>query len=137
MKAVGAEQLFGFVQAAKFGELRAEGLHRTVDHAFLISQHELGAFVERGLQGFVGLEAPIRQHHRFEVGLERGIGRDGRVKPPPHQRARRRVVFQQLIVDGQLQALQHRHRRAAQQGRKPAVEGANLHRAAAGQNGAI
>ncbi len=137
VNAVGAEQLFRFIEAAKFGELQAKRLHRAVDHTFFIGQRELGALVERGLQGLVSLETPIGQHHRLKVGLERRISRNRRIKPSPHQRARRCVVLQQLVVHRQFQALQHRHRRAAQQGRKPAVEGADLHRAAAGQNGAI
>ena len=70
------------------------------------------------------------QHHRFKVSSQSCVSNQRRIKAPPDQRLGRAIVFQQFIVDGQAKALQGRHGRTAQQGRKPAVEGADLHWAA-------
>ena len=134
---MGAQPVFGRSQPGKLGKLRAKGLHRGINHALFIGQRELGALVQRALQGLVGLEAAVSQHHGFKVGLERLVGRQGRVKAPPHQGAGRGLVFQQFVIDRQAQALQHGHRGAAQQGRKPAVKGADLHRTPAEQHRAV
>ena len=124
-------------QPGKLGKLHAKGPHRGVDHAFFIGQRELGSLIQCGPQRLIGLKAAMRLHHGFEIGLQRRIGQQRCIKAPPHQRTRRRVVFQQLVIDRQAQSLQHRHRRAAQQRRKPAVKGTNLHRTPAGQHGAV
>ena len=118
------------------GQLRvllAKGLHRTVGGADGVGQSKLHAFVERGLQGFFRLRTAIGQHHGFKISLQGWFVQQCLVKPPPHQRPGLAVVFQQLVIDRQTQVLQHRHRRTAQQGGKPAMESADLHRTAAGQ----
>ncbi len=114
---------------------------RLVHHALGVGQGELGALVQRRLQGFFGLRAAVLKHHRFEVGLqaaaELALRHQRRIEPPPHQRLGRCVVFQQLVVGGQLHLLQDGQRRRAQQGGKPAVEGADLHLSPALQHALI
>ena len=117
--------------------MRAESFHRLVRHAGRVGQCELDPFVECRLQGFFSLRATISKDDGFEVGLQRRFTDQRLVITPPDQCPGLTVVFQQVVVDGQVQALQHRYRGAAQQGRKPAVKGANLHRPAGGQHGRI
>ena len=131
------QRVFGGSQPGEFRKLVAESLHRRVDDPGLISQGKLDPFVERRLQRLARLKPAMRLHHGLKVSAKQFVGHQHRVKPPPDQRPRRCVVFQQLVIDGQAQALQHRHRRVAQQRRKPAVEGTNLHRAPAGQHGTV
>ena len=121
----------------QLGVLLAKGLHRTVDGAGGIGQGKLNTFVERRLQGFFRLRAAIGQHHGFKICLQGRLVQQGLVKTPPHQRPGLAVVFQQFVIDRQPQVLQHRHGRTAQQGGKPAVKGADLHRTAAGQQARV
>ena len=131
---VGAEVVLGRVQPGKLGVLLGKVLHRVVHHAVGIGQRKLNAFVERGVQRFVGLGAAMLEDDSFKVGFQRGIGQQRAIKRPPHQRFGGRVVFQQLVVGGQFHLRQHGQRRTAQQGGKPAVKGAHLHLTPAGQN---
>ena len=125
------------IEGGKFRKKSRKRLNRRIDHAFFVGQQKLGALVQRGLQGLVGLKAAVAAHQRFKIGLERGVRHHGCIKPPPDQRARRAVVFEQLVIHRHFQPVQHRHGRIAQQGGKPAVKGANLHRAAVGEHGAV
>ena len=114
---------------------------RRFKHAVRVGQRKLHTLAQRGFQGFFGLEAAMAAHHGFEV-LPRGlvlhvVFQQRRIKAPPHQRHGARVVFQQLVVGGQAQRLQHGQGCGTQQGRKPAVEGANLHRAPLQQQGLV
>ena len=79
----------------------------------------------------------MRQHHRLEVVLQRGLGQQRGIKAPPDQRPGRRIVLQQLVIQRQALLLQHRQRGAAQQCSKPAVKSAYLHRAAGIQNALV
>ena len=135
---VGAQVVFGFGQAGKVGVLLAERQHRFFHHALCVGQGKFGAFVKSGLQGLVGLAAPVIQDHGLVVGLETvlpGLCRVIRIissqqrgiKPPPHQGLGGGIVLQQLVVGRQLHLLQKVQRGAAQKGCKPAVKGTNLH----------
>ena len=121
----------------QLGKVRGDRLYRLLHHAVRIGQAKLHALDQRCLQSFVGLRTAMRHHHGAKVLPQRLAGRHLGVKAPPHQGARRAVVFEQLVVHGQAQALQHRHRGRAQQGGKPAVKRTNLHRTPTGQHRAV
>ena len=107
--------------------------HRCFKHTVCICQGKLHTLGQRGFQRFFGLEAAMDRHHGFEIlpscPTLRVILQERRIKTPPHQRHSGGVVFQQLVIGGQLQSLKHRQRCSAQQGRKPTVKGAYLYRA--------
>ena len=120
----------GVRQMGEIGERLSKRFHRIVNHPRRVSQHELNPFAQGFLQRFDGLEAAQPRHVVEEVLTLFGQSCNGSVKTRPDQRNRLGVVFQQLVGRGQSEFLQHRERCAAQQGRKPAVKGAHLHRTA-------
>ena len=76
---VGAQVVFGFGQAGKVGVLLAERQHRFFHHALCVGQGKFGALVQSGLQGLVGLAAPVIQDHGLVVGLQAVLPGFGRV----------------------------------------------------------
>ena len=142
---LGAQKIVRRFQPGKVRVRIAKVLHGRVNNALGIGQHKLGALVQRGGQRFFGLGAAVVKHHGFKVGFQvladftggLGVGHQGGIKAPPHQRFGGGVVLQQLVVGGQFHALQYRQRRTAQQGGKPTVKGAHLHLAPAGQDALV
>ena len=85
-------------QVGKLNELFGKMWHRTIDHALRISQSEFSSFIQRTLQGLIGLKTTMRQHHSFEIGFQRRVRHQRGVKAPPNQRFGGTVVFKQLVI---------------------------------------
>ena len=130
---VGHQPGSGCGVACECGELHIPGLHRCVDHTGFIGECELHTARQGTRQRLVGLCAAMGGHHGVVVGLQARIGQHGRIKRQPNLGNGFGVVLQQFVVRGQSHVLQHGQRGGAQQCGKPAVEGADLHRAASGQ----
>ncbi|GAO22102.1 hypothetical protein ALISP_1922 [Alicycliphilus sp. B1] len=111
----------------------AERRHRRIDDARLVRQQELHALVQRRLQRLVRLRAAMHGDDGLVVGAQRVVAGHGLQEWPPNLGLGLRVVFEQLVVRGQAPLLQQRQRGRGKQRGKPAVEGADLQRAAAGQ----
>ncbi len=136
-RSVGQQQGPRLRHALKGWKCFAEMRHRRQHGAPRIGQLELDAPLQCRLQRPLGLEPTVAGHHRPVVSQRVGLAQQARLERPPHLGHGPGVILQQLVSHRQAQAVQHRQRRRAQQGGKPAVEGANLHRPALGQQGLI
>ena len=96
-----------------------------------------GAAAQGCGQGFLRLRSAVFGSHSAVVGAQRGVGRHGGLERAPEGGHGLLVTFQQLVVAGQAELLQHGQRRDAQERGKPAVEGADLHRAVGGEDFAV
>ena len=134
---LGQQQGTGLVHALEGRKRRAEMRHRGKHRALGIGQLELDAALQCRLQRALGLEPAVAGHHHAVVGQCLGLAQQARLERPPHLRHRLRVVLQQVVGGRQAQRVQQRQRRIAQQRGKPAVEGADLHRPALGQQGLV
>ena len=112
------------------GKLHIPAFDRRIHHASGIRQCEFHPAHQGRREGFQGLRAAVAGHHSVEIGAQRFVVHQGGEEHGPDLGNGPAVVFQQLIPQGQAHPLQHRQRRGAQQGGKPAVEGADLHRPA-------
>ena len=131
------KRLAGLLEAGELGKDVATRWHGGLHYAGLVGQHELGAPAQGRGQGFLRLRAAVFSGNSRVVGAQRGIGSDGGLERAPEGGHSLVVTFQQLVVAGQAQLLQHGQRRGAQERGKPAVEGADLHRAVGGEHGAV
>ena len=127
----------GLVHAGHARVPGVKGRHRAVNMPSLVGQLKLDPARQRGAQGLVRVVAAQRAHQISVVIAQAGIGRHLPQKRPPQLGHGVFVVLQQLIGRGQAQLVQHRQRGRAQQRGKPAVKGADLHRAAVGEQGLI
>ena len=107
-----------------------ERWHRGIDYARVVGQIKLHPLGQCRRQRLVRLRSAMAGHHGFVVGAQAGALGHGLQKRGPHLAHGLGIVFQQLKVRGQPLLLQQRQRGRAQQRGKPAVEGADLHRAA-------
>ena len=114
----------------QFGVRLLKRRHRGIDHPRNVGQIKLHPLGQRRCQRLVRLRSAMAGHHSFVVGTQAGAVGHGLQKRGPHLTHGLGIVFQQLKVRGQPLLLQQRQRGRAQQRGKPAVEGADLHRAA-------
>ena len=131
------QRLGGRGQAGQARKLFAERWHRGIDDARGVGQLELHALGQRRLQRLVRLRAAMARHSGLIVGAQPGVLQHRREEGPPDLAHGLGVVLQQFVVRGQAAFLQQGQRGRAQQRREPAVEGADLHRPAAGEQGLV
>ena len=115
---------------AQLGHQTAKVRHGCLHHALPIRQHELHPFGQRRHQRLERIAAAVAHHQRLVVGHGGRILQQGLVERAPHFGHGTLVIFQQFVLARQAELLQQLQRRGAQQGGKPAVEGADLHAAA-------
>ena len=137
MAGIALQRIGRFAERCELGGMHLERRHRGIDHAGGIGQVELDPLGERRRQRLVRLRAAMTGHHGLVVGPQAGRGGDGLQKGRPHLAHGLGIVLQQFEAGGQPLRLQKRQRGRAQQRGKPAVEGADLHRAASLQQLAV
>ena len=125
------------LEAGQLGRQHVKARHRAVNMPGLVGQLKLHPARQRGAQGLVRVVAAQRAHQVGVVIAQASIVGHLPQKGSPQLGHGVFVVLQQLIGRGQAQLLQHRQRGRAQQRGKPAVKGADLHRAAVGEQGLI
>ena len=81
----------------------------------------------------MGVAAAVFVKERLVVSQQAWLAQQGGMEGLPHGLHGAAVVFEQLVIGGQLQLLQNLQGSCAQQGGKPAMEGAYLHSAAVAQ----
>ena len=106
-----------------------ERWHRRIHHTCRVGQVELHALGQCRCQRLVRLQAAVAGHHGFVVGTQAGALGHGLQERRPDFAHGLGIVLQQLKVRGQTLLLQQRQRGRTQQRGKPAVKGADLHRA--------
>ena len=134
---LGLQGLGGLGKGSQIGVGLLERRHGGIHHARCIGQVKLHPLGQRRCQRLVGLRAAMAGHHGFIVGAQAGALGHGLQERWPHLAHGLGIVLQQLKVRGQALLLQQRQRGRAQQRGKPAVEGADLHRAASLQQLAV
>ncbi|MNV19430.1 hypothetical protein D3C71_1102910 [compost metagenome] len=133
----GLQGLGGLDQRGQLGVCLLEGRHGCIHHACRVGQIKLNPLGQCRRQRLVRLRAAVAGHHGFIVGTQAGAFGHGLQERGPDLAHGLGIVFEQLKVRGQALLLQQRQRRRAQQRGKPAVEGADLHRAASPQQLAV
>jgi len=127
---LGLQGLGGLGQRGQLGVRLLERRHGGIHHARRVGQIKLHPLGQRRCQRLVRLRSAMAGHHGFVVGTQAGALGHGLQERRPDFAHGLGIVFQQLKVRGQALLLQQRQRGRAQQRGKPAVEGADLHRAA-------
>ena len=134
---LGQQRVAGLVEAGEFGVHLASRRHGLLHVPGVVGQREFDPLVERRGQRLVRAGAAELRHQRGVVGAQPGIGRHARQPAAPQLGDGVGGVFQQFVAGRQAQVGQRLQRRTAQQRGEPAVEGADLHRAAMSQHGLI
>ena len=100
--------------------------HRSFQHPVLVRQTEFNTLGQCGFQRLQRVAAAMQAYQRIEIGARRIIAQQRLEKRPPDFGHGARIILQQFVLAGQALLFQHLQRCRAQQGGKPAVEGADL-----------
>ena len=119
----------GLLQPLHLREEFCERRNRSIEHACVIGQSQFRAPGQGVFQRLARIAAAVCADQRLVIGMYLCIAQHGGMKRLPYQGDDAGLVLDQFVLGGQAQLLQQLQRRGAQQRRKPAVEGADLHRA--------